>query len=1231
MRVLMVVALNFCIALLAQAQLSPVVIDGKLNDALWQHVTAVSLVPAGKGVPASMGGKVQAVTAGGYLYLSARLPEPGGRVTARSIGVDPVGEGGGEARHMKQPRRITYGAADGEDFVRFILRIYNENDWMLQVGPSGAYTIRWRWTGEHEWYTSDPEKCSGFLVASKLGKEGWSVEAAIPLVELGSPRPGYIQLAVERNRARRPGMPEEWWFWPSQQPTAGVTTVPTVGGTTPAPIYKPAPLGNSQPTIPVGYRQTLPSLREDWTSVGWRNVPVWTLRRNEPAARLPVFPTEVKLVQNGHTLAVLARCIENEGVIARAKERDGAVTGDDSFQVYLATSGSHYVQYAINPRGTLLDAAGHQGSPRLSEPHSEWNSPVRGAAWREPGAWVARVDIPLGPVSKILGEVEIPKMWRVLLMRYRPGRNGEPSQTSVLPITESRTPLCPARYRRMELVSTAPAQLPHLPAPERSGSLAFLPSRIFSSAQRKQMNLSGMLESYFRGVTLKDLEAEKQAWDQVKTLDDWKRFRDRRLAALRVGLGKFPARCPLEMRVTQEFHGNGYRRENLVYQSQPGLWVTANLYLPEQHRDMMPGIIIVHSKHASKTQFELQDMGIIWARAGCAVLVPDRLGFGERIQTYPWDRAAINSLYILGTQLQLTGENLTKWEVWDVMRSVDLLLARKDINQKQIILLGAVAGGGDIAGVAAALDPRIAAVAPFNFGEAEPEQLRSMPDRNQWPLDLADPGWGDLVSTGAIPRATVDEFLPWFICASVAPRRFIYSFELGWHVQDEPAWARYRKVYGFYDAPGNLADAHGFGPYPGPGEAWNIGPAQRRSLYPTLQRWFGIPVPFTLDKSSPLENLAPTLDVDRQPVSDLTVLTPDASLQLSRKMLHEIAYKEGQDEVTAARAKLGGMPSEDRLKWLQAHWAEKLGNIDPSPHPTATIEWSKEMPNAYVEAISLEVEPRVVVPMLLLRPRPQRSGRSPVVVAISEGGKDLFLVKREAEIEELLKGNVAVCLPDVRGTGETSPNPTHDPNGDAIREHNAGIALMLGDTILGERVKDLRTVLTYLESRQRVDGQRIGLWGDSFVPANTSHLLINELPQWRIGPQIEQRAEPLGGLLALLGGLYEGSVRAVAVHSGLASYLSILDDNFAYTPADVVIPGILKVGDIADVAAALTPRPLLFKGLVDSQDQLVSDPGLRRQLEPVYEAYRGTSAGTLSIQSGEGTSGIADWFLKHLR
>jgi hypothetical protein len=338
---------------------------------------------------------------------------------------------------------------------------------------------------------------------------------------------------------------------------------------------------------------------------------------------------------------------------------------------------------------------------------------------------------------------QIPVNWRVLLVRHRPGRDGQPREVSVLPGTETLTPFCPARYRRLELAKSQPADLTIPVGKAPANDLAVFPGRVFSAAQRKQMNLSGMFGTYLYHRVMKMLEKEKDDWDHVNTLADWEHFRVPRLEALKSALGKFPERCSLNTRIISEFRGRGYRRQNIVFQSQPESWVTANLYLPLELQTRMPGIVIIHSLHAPKIQFELQDLGIIWARAGSAVLVMDQIGYGERINTYPWDESNVNSRYVSGEQLYLVGSSLMTWMVWDTMRGIDLLTERKDIDQKAIIVLGAVAGGGDPAAVVAAIDSRVAAVVPFNFGEAAPATARFLPNKNQWPLELADPGLHD--------------------------------------------------------------------------------------------------------------------------------------------------------------------------------------------------------------------------------------------------------------------------------------------------------------------------------------------------------------------------------------------------------------------------------------------------------------------------------------------------------
>src|SRR5262249_10825901 len=150
----------------------------------------------------------------------------------------------------------------------------------------------------------------------------------------------------------------------------------------------------------------------------------------------------------------------------------------------------------------------------------------------------------------------------------------------------------------------------------------------------------------------------------------------------------------------------------------------------------------------------------------------------------------------------------------------------------------------------------------------------------------------------------------------------------------------------------------------------------------------------------------------------------------------------------------------------------------------------------------------------------------PAVIVVAGNGKDAILSARRNEIATLLRRGALGCLPGVRGTGETAPDERRGPAGG--EGFLSTSALMVGGRVLGGRRRDLRCVIAYVAARPDVDG-RIALWGDGLTPANPAHLVLDELPNWQIGPQIQQQAEPLGGLLALLGALYEDRVGAVAV------------------------------------------------------------------------------------------------------
>lgn len=220
-----------------------------------------------------------------------------------------------------------------------------------------------------------------------------------------------------------------------------------------------------------------------------------------------------------------------------------------------------------------------------------------------------------------------------------------------------------------------------------------------------------MLAETFRSETEK-LAARCRA--DIQSLDDWKSRRQemRRDLMDMLGLNPLPRRGDLRATVTRKLEREEFTVENLHFQSLPGLYVTANLYVPKNLTKPAPTILYLNGhggvisngvSYGNKALY--QHYGAWFARNGYVCLVVDTLQLGE----------------ILGLHHGTYREGMWWWnsrgyspagvEAWNCIRALDYLSTRPEVDTNRFGATGR-SGGGAYSWWIAAIDDRIKAVAP---------------------------------------------------------------------------------------------------------------------------------------------------------------------------------------------------------------------------------------------------------------------------------------------------------------------------------------------------------------------------------------------------------------------------------------------------------------------------------------------------------------------------------------
>ncbi len=224
--------------------------------------------------------------------------------------------------------------------------------------------------------------------------------------------------------------------------------------------------------------------------------------------------------------------------------------------------------------------------------------------------------------------------------------------------------------------------------------------------------------------------ARLERFAQVKTEADLVALQDELRRKVLGVIGGLPeARTPLAARIVGTIAMDGYRIEKLVFESLPGIHVTALVYVPEGPAGRKPAVLLAcgHSP-VGKAHPGYQEIAARLARRGYVVLCWDPVGQGERSQF--WDKVRGRSRYnlvcgehaVLGNLATIAGTSLVRYMAWDGVRGVDYLLTRDDVDGSRIAITG-TSGGGFQATWIGALDTRIGAVLPSCFPTALPMRM----------------------------------------------------------------------------------------------------------------------------------------------------------------------------------------------------------------------------------------------------------------------------------------------------------------------------------------------------------------------------------------------------------------------------------------------------------------------------------------------------------------------------
>jgi dienelactone hydrolase len=668
------------------------------------------------------------------------------------------------------------------------------------------------------------------------------------------------------------------------------------------------------------------------------------------------------------------------------------------------------------------------------------------------------------------------------------------------------------------------------------------------------------LYKYLAGQAYDILDQRARSVAKLHSLSDWKKRQQWAKQTLEDVIGPFPPKTPLHARITKTVNKKVYRVENIIYQSQPGFYVTSSLFIPDDIETPAPAVLYCSGHIPSAYRSDLHQRFILnMVKKGFIVFAFDPVGQGERQEYYnPMTGKSIFNTPMKqhtypGAQAFITGSSIARYMIWDGIRAVDYLLSRKEVDPKRIGITGG-SGGGMQTAIIGALDDRIYAAAPERWITSFTRLLETI-----GPQD-ADQDLPNEIGSG-LDQADFLEIRAPKPTLMVTVSRDFFSPQGSIETAKEV-----RRIYKAYGKPENFAMVKNDGTH-------HSNEKNREARYAFFQKF--------------LDNPGSSKEVKVEPLSSqelqVTCTGQLATSSLKTETVFSLNSKKAEKEAKKLRTSAKKNINRYLSRAVQA--AKKLSGYrqpDSIGQPVLTGSFDK---NGYViYKYFIKEAGKYPIPYLLLAPD-KPNGKA--VIYLDSYSK---AVKIDQE-KWLARKGYTVLSPDLLGVGETAPQ---NIIGSGYYPWKGGrspikiinsksyvpwfVSVLNGGSIVGLQAREVVRFIRLMQNRSDVQK-------------------VYGLARGQMGPVLLHAAA------------FDSSIDRVALIGMYSSYRSIATTRF-YLPKFIAstVSGALQAYDLPDLAASLAPRKLLITGLVDGTGHPADSKDIDEDTAVIKMAYRHKNA-----------------------